>query len=136
MAAATQRKSSTRPSSPAGDEDVLDDMDLCGHGCHADGVPEGANFVGCEHGTYEVTDQMRRKAAAPAQTEPNVHAQQLHHEAKQQQPADTSAIGPLLEMVNAQNERIAVLEATVRQIIQHLEGPAADEDDGTGKTEG
>lgn len=115
-----------------GDGDVLDSMDLCGYGCHAEGVAPGAVSVGCEHGTFEVTPQMRVKAAAPDQAEPNVHAQQLHHQAEQRQAADTSAIGPLLEAYNALSERLAVAEATIRQIVEHLkaaenaQGPEGD----------
>jgi hypothetical protein len=117
-----------KTASPAAEDDGLDSMDLCGFGCHSEGVAPGAVSVGCEHGTYAVTDQMRVKASAPDQVEPNVHAQQLHHHAEQRQAPDTSAIGPLLEQINALSERVTMLEATVRQLVGMV-APA--EDDGS-----
>lgn len=130
MAASPRR---TGPqSSPAGNDepaglDELDglegydphhsDDDVCGHGCHSNGVAPGALTVGCEHGTYKVRENTRRKAPAANTRPQTVHDRDLHHPGAEPEPAPGfEGVKVVAALANAHENRILQLEAEVRQI--------------------
>jgi hypothetical protein len=109
-------------------QDEAFDEDLCGYGCHAGGVAPGSVSVGCEHGTFEVS-QKHWRTTPPATVVPaTVHDQSIHHESEQKLSADSGAVRHLLDTVNGHNERILQLEAQVRQLIA-AQAPAEAEAD-------
>lgn len=119
--AQAQRKTSPQ-SSRAGSTTVLDpeddafDDDVCGHGCHAGGVAPGSVSVGCEHGTYQVSEKHWRTTPQASQPPATIHDQQLHHETEQTLSPDSGAVKHLLERSNGHDERILRLEAQVREL--------------------
>jgi len=121
MAQAQRR--TNRPSSPAGSAVVDDqapedefDEDLCGFGCHAGGVAPGSVSVGCEHGTYTVTEKHWRTTPPASQAPETVHDRSVHFESEQTLSPDSGAVKHLLGAVNGHDERILKLEAQLREL--------------------
>jgi hypothetical protein len=143
MAAATRARTSRQSSSPAGEATAVEpdgleeegfEDDLCGQGCHVGGVAPGSVSVGCEHGTYQVSEKHWRKPASDVSVRPEtVHDRSIHHEptAKAAALADGVALQPLVDQVNAHDERIATLELQVRQLATLVQA-LVDTDEGDG----
>jgi len=117
---APPRGKTSPQSSPAGNTAVLDDdafdEDLCGFGCHSGGVAPGSVSVGCEHGTYQVTEKHWRTTPPASQTPETVHDRSVHFESEQTLSPDSGAVKHLLEAVNGHNDRILRLEARVSEL--------------------
>lgn len=132
---AASRAKTSPQSSPAGDFDAqFSDDDLCGYGCHSEGVPAGdIHTVSCEHGRYEVTAATKRKAAPPSQLPETVHDRSVHFPGEEPPLApDTESMKLLLERSNGHEERLLKLEAesttlkeTVAALVEHIAGGAA-----------
>lgn len=121
MAAPRAKAASPQSSPPAGEfDEPFSDDDLCGYGCHAEGVPPGdIHVVSCEHGSYAVTEKTKRKAApAAAQRPETVHDRDVHFPGEQPAPAPSSeGMQLLLDRSNDHDGRILKLEAQVQQLV-------------------
>lgn len=134
---AASRAKTSPQSSPAGEgyDEPFSDDDLCGYGCHADGVAPGAISAGCEHGTYKVTETTKRKAAPVSEHPQTVHDRDLHHAVEEASTATDALVG----QVNAHDTRILALETQVRALqevidalVENLAGAPAEETDPVG----
>ena len=131
---AASRGKASPQSSPAGEEgydEPFSDDDLCGYGCHGDGVAPGAISAGCEHGTYKVTETTKRKAVPVSGHPQTVHDRDLHHAVEEASSATDAVVG----LVNGHDERILTLEtqvrslqATVETLVEHIAGGTAAEE--------
>ena len=116
MAARTK----TAAADPSAGDVSGSETDPCGHGCHEDGAPAGAVSVGCEHGTYPVTDGMRVKAAPAAASYTALHDPSIHHTAPPA-PEQGNALADMAALVNALGERVLHLEGTVAKLVAAAE---------------
>lgn len=138
---AASRAKTSLQSSPAGNyDDPFSDEDLCGYGCHADGVVAGASTAGCEHGTYAVTETTKRKAPAAARAVETVHDRSVHFPDEEPAPASTDALKEILSLANGHDARILKLEGDMRrlegvveQLVEHIASTGGEQPDPTGE---
>lgn len=129
---AASRAKTSPPSSPAGEvyDEPFSEDDLCGYGCHAEGVPPGdIHSVGCEHGRYQVTEKTKRKAAPANEARPEtVHDRDVHFPTEQPAPAPSAeGMKLLIDRSNNHDGRILKLEATVQALLAEREAAAESE---------